>query len=518
MCTKADCLRYVVIFLVFIILCDTKVMKSGKTKYKRKINDVQRVWHNDVADKIHKNSTSFNEGRGFFFHGGLFGISKVLNFFPVGGERECQPVGYNIAKAGICLNAYDCRQRDGRAAGDCAQGLGVCCVFEVSCGGAVQNNLTYFMSPGFPELWSGEEDCNITIDKTYAGIMQLKIDFIHFTIGQPNRTTGECDEDAMVLGDGETKFTLCGQNHGQHIYYTLSSKSERREAEDLPGTKTTHLSMRMRGGDMPRLWLMRLAQMPLAQAAPQGCLQYYTTDNGTIKTFNYATNGRHLSDQEYKACVRRNVGRCGVRYVPCDARSFRIGLGGDAPDLIDPAVTQPVMNPVSDEPSDDDGSGMDPQIETPSEDEGPGMLSRIWSYMWSWLGGQSWWGRGARYHGNAWARWSPYAQHYGDDSFRYFGYGNFGVGLSGYGRQRCQDRITIPCENEYFVSSSYGTGVCDPHHCGNTFCPGQHEQCRVETSVTPFAVSVHFGPPTIKRNPEENIGVCLRYTQLPCDS
>lgn len=28
--------------------------------------------------------------------------------------------------------------------------------------------------------------------------------------------TGDCDEDAMILRDGESQFTLCGQNHGQH--------------------------------------------------------------------------------------------------------------------------------------------------------------------------------------------------------------------------------------------------------------------------------------------------------------
>ncbi|CAG9788944.1 unnamed protein product [Diatraea saccharalis] len=58
----------------------------------------------------------------------LFALGKVLNFFPVGGERECQPSSYTAARAGICLNQYDCHQRDGRAAGDCAHGLGVCCV------------------------------------------------------------------------------------------------------------------------------------------------------------------------------------------------------------------------------------------------------------------------------------------------------------------------------------------------------------------------------------------------------
>ncbi|KAJ8712597.1 hypothetical protein PYW07_005439 [Mythimna separata] len=148
------------------------------------------------------------------------------------------------------------------------------------------------MSPGFPELWGGEQDCNITIEKTHAGIMQLRIDFLHFTIGQPNRTTGDCDEDAMILGDGDSKFTLCGQNHGQHVYHTLSTGSEKREDGDLPGTKTISLSMRMRGGDMPRIWLMRVAQMPLAHTAPHHCLQYYTADNVNTKTISLSMRMR----------------------------------------------------------------------------------------------------------------------------------------------------------------------------------------------------------------------------------
>ncbi|KAL0871515.1 hypothetical protein ABMA27_005231 [Loxostege sticticalis] len=459
-------------------------------------------------------------------HKSLFSLGKVLNFFPVGGERECQPAGFTVARAGICLNPYDCRQRDGKAAGDCAHGLGVCCVFEVTCGGVVQNNLTYFTSPGFPELWSGERDCNITIDKTHAGITQLRIDFVHFTIGQPNRTTGECDEDAMILGEGDSKLVLCGQNHGQHLYFSLSSGSEVREAGDLPSTKSTRLSIRMRGSEMPRLWLLRLAQMPLAYSAPHDCRQYFTNNNGTIMTFNFAINGRHLAGQEYRACIRRNVGFCAVRYMPCDSRSFRIGPGGDAPVVMDPAgsMQQEQMMPVNDAQTQDEeeGSGADPQLAPVVEENvpPPSIASRIWSFIWpSWLWGQTWWGRSTRTWG--WSRWSPYAQHYTqeDDKFRYYGYGNFGVGLQGYGRQRCRDRITIPCENEYFVSStSYIPGVCDPHHCGDTFCPGvPFSNCRVETSISPFAVSVHFGPPTRKRSPEENIGACLRYTQLPCD-
>ncbi|XP_026322742.1 uncharacterized protein LOC113232286 [Hyposmocoma kahamanoa] len=491
----------------------------------------------------------------------IFSIGKVLNFFPVGGERECQPSSYNgFALAGICLNAYDCRQREGTAGGDCARGLGVCCVFEVSCGGLVQNNLTYFVSPGFPQLWMGEmKECSITIEKAFAGITQLRVDFVHFTLGQPNRTTGQCDEDVMILGEGLNNFTVCGQNHGQHIYYTLSS-SETREPGELPSVKSTKLTIRMQGPDMPRIWLLRLAQLPLAHSAPHDCLQYFTANNGTIKTFNYAVNGRHLASQGYRACVRRNTGFCSVRYWPCDSRSFRIsdgsvldtysadlgpgGLGGSGTGFYGPdgqfvppdtsatlsttprsttviteqeqndTVQEEEMTPVEDE---EEGSGSDPQIMDmdPNQSNSPppskSFLSTIWSYIWpSWL-----WEQGRS------IRWSPYAPYFRpDDGYRYYGYGNLGVGLQRYGRQRCQDRITIPCENEYFVSSlTFGPGVCDPHHCGNTFCPGQSgEHCQVETSIIPFAISVHFGPPAIKKNPEENIGACLKYQQLPCDS
>ncbi|XP_052743372.1 uncharacterized protein LOC112053078 isoform X2 [Bicyclus anynana] len=481
------------VFIVLILCCDGF---NNKKKVKRKIGTgagKNKVFFGNVTEK-------HGEKRGFLPHGGIFSLGKVLNFFPVGGERECQPSGFTIARAGICLNPYDCRQRDGQAAGDCAHGLGVCCVFEVTCGGVVQNNLTYFMSPRFPELWTGERNCSVLIEKTHAGIMQLRIDFVHFTIGQPNRLTGECDEDAMVLGEGASNYTLCGQNHGQHIYYTLPSGGETREAGELPRARPTPLVITMRGGDMPRLWLLRLAQMPLAHSSPHNCLQFHIENNGTIKTFNYASNGRHLAAQEYRACVRRNIGFCSIRYTPCDNRSFRIGPRGDS--SLDTSSTDQMdqVMPVDDEQTqqDEEGSGSDPQIEDTSPTPQPSFMSR--------RAGRAFWS------------WSPYMQHYSEEKLKYYGYGYYAGG--GFGRQRCTDRVTIPCENEYFVSSQlFGPGVCDPHHCGNTFCPGVRPQdCRVDTSISPFAVSVHFGPPTLKQNPEENIGMCLRYTQVPCDS
>ncbi|CAK1555509.1 unnamed protein product [Leptosia nina] len=231
----------------------------------------------------------------------------------------------------------------------------------------------------------------------------------------------------------------------------------------------------------------------------------------TIRTFNFATNGRHLASQEYRACIRRNTGFCTIRYTPCDSRSFRIGPGGiGAEEISAEPVQNDEMMPVNDQIQEEEGSGAEPQIIDPTP--APSIMNRIWSFIWpSWIWGQS--------RAWSWGRWSPYIQNYGEDVFPYYGYGNYGKGLSGYGRQKCTDRVTISCENEYFVTGSvYTPGVCDPHHCGNSFCPGGSQDCHVESSISPFAISMHFGPPTVKENPEDNIGMCLRYNQIPCNS
>ena len=42
--------------------------------------------------------------------------------------------------------------------------------------------------------------------------------------------------------------------------------------------------------------------------APQGCLQYYTGDTGTITTYNYnGGTGVLLGNQDYSICVRYRV-------------------------------------------------------------------------------------------------------------------------------------------------------------------------------------------------------------------
>lgn len=81
----------------------------------------------------------------------------------------------------------------------------------------------------------------------------------------------------------------------------------------------------------------------------------------------------------------------------------------------------------------------------------------------------------------------------------------------------CSDRITMPCIVEDFISAGMGSvPSCSPVHCGSSLCPGGNLPCRVESTVTPFGLGIHFGDGTFKGSPEDNIGACIRYNQLAC--
>lgn len=60
-------------------------------------------------------------------------------------------------------------------------------------------------------------------------------------------------------------------------------------------------------------------------------------------------------------------------------------------------------------------------------------------------------------------------------------------------------------------------GFCDLIHCGPTLCPSGMSPCRIESSATPFTIGVHFGPSAREASPDDNLGMCLTYEQLPCN-
>lgn len=84
----------------------------------------------------------------------------------------------------------------------------------------------------------------------------------------------------------------------------------------------------------------------------------------------------------------------------------------------------------------------------------------------------------------------------------------------------CTDRITTPCVVEDFIAAGMGNVPdCTPIHCGNSLCSnGLETACRIESTVTPFGIGVHFGDGIgiDKGSPEDNIGACLKFNQLNC--
>ncbi|XP_012273846.1 uncharacterized protein LOC105696178 [Orussus abietinus] len=235
---------------------------------------------------------------------------RILNFFPVPVEEEC--LSEDKRRRGLCMNTYECRIQQGKSHGSCALGFGVCCIFTTSCGGEVINNLTYVISPGFPDLIERPMNCSVIIRGIEQPVSQLRLDFVHFNIGQPDRRTGVCAEDVMEIRNGNNSFQLCGWNSGQHVYMDIA------EGETI-------LDFRLPSTLQSRMWEMSIVQLPFEQRAPAGCLQYFEMPRGTIRTLNYLPNGRYLAGQDHLICVRQEQGMCSISYAPCTPNSFRIG-------------------------------------------------------------------------------------------------------------------------------------------------------------------------------------------------
>lgn len=357
-------------------------------------------------------------------------------------------------------------------------------------------------------------------------------------------------------------------------------------------------------GFVSRLWEIRVSQIPFSQRAPAGCFQYFQGINGIIQTFNFATNGRHLANHNYKSCVRQETGMCSIGYEPCDDQSFRIGqnpttgsqgqggngglfgmdsifgtmqgifgnggqggqgLGGanpvqadgvngiqadsplngdaagdgplgdgqigDSP-LGDNPVSDDTVNdgpladePLSDDVDDDDGGGLFGDDDGGDDDDGGGLFGDDSETAADDSGASD--GVADDDAGDAADTQAddPDSAEGSGGGGGFFSFANFfGRSMDGnhYHRQGkqffrvCADRITLPCIVEDFIGAGMGDIGCQPVHCGNTMCRSGSSPCKIETSVTPFAIGVHFGEGVDKGNPDENIGACLRYNQIAC--
>ncbi|KAH8248654.1 hypothetical protein KR032_001813 [Drosophila birchii] len=556
---------------------------------------------------------------------------KVIHLFPVPVDGDC--MSDDGRRMGNCLNAYECRQKDGQARGECAMGFGVCCVFVANCNTTIANNITYIISPGFPSFMpSNFTGCRLRVKMMSDDISQVRIDFHHFTLGQPNRRTGVCEGDVFNIGGGPGgNISICGQNSGQHLYYDVGARVSPRQStlygslRPVDGTNSSSANATSTGGDrfvdinlnlanrfLPlRIWEMSVTQIPFSQRAPAGCLQYHTGTEGVMQTFNYAENGRHLANQNYRICVRQELDMCSIMYQPCDEQSFRIGGGGRmatragelTPGTQGAATLAPAQLAQSEAASTAAAlANGEMTTAAPTSSTLMQMLANMANSTTSSLISMM--------SGNTSSATSPSAAAAssssstaamstmttsttptplrsstaastsseapssspasddvegsggedgtaGDDDddggFLFFrspptteepgvsrrprpvsgGFDILGFIRNAFDlqlrRQRrrqarqfystCSDRITMPCIIEDFIGTGLGPlPGCEPIHCGAQFCSSGVWPCRIESTVTPFYIGVHFGNGlgAGKANAEDNVGACLRFSQVQC--
>ncbi|GLH09072.1 Uncharacterized protein GBIM_14206, partial [Gryllus bimaculatus] len=118
-----------------------------------------------------------------------------------------------------------------------------------------------------------------------------------YLTGQPNRKTGICDSDIFVISGGPgPDVRICGMNNGQHIYYDIDTVQD-----------PIKIMINMSQPNIGRFWEIKITQLEFQQRAPSGCLQYHREASGIIQTMNFAVNGRHLANQDYKICMRQEM-------------------------------------------------------------------------------------------------------------------------------------------------------------------------------------------------------------------
>ncbi|XP_067633959.1 uncharacterized protein [Eurosta solidaginis] len=173
--------------------------------------------------------------------------------------------------------------------------------------------------------------CQYTIRRSSNHICQLRIQFESFELQQP---TIDIETSSLVCTDSFTagRFTLCGDNSGQHIYlpFTMDTTfitlnfnvpshlaqskwhlvvdqlvcppSPSHMGDSLPPILSSMVNNLL---DMRNIFSRFINDLELL--APFGCDQYYTQPSGLIKSFNYrdGVNTQYMSNLKYTICIKQ---------------------------------------------------------------------------------------------------------------------------------------------------------------------------------------------------------------------
>lgn len=172
------------------------------------------------------------------------------------------------------------------------------------------------INPNYPQPFNGNRECSYQIHRKKKHVCQLRIDFQLFSLAQPDGD-GNCVRDAFTIEYGNTSVPIiCGENRGQHVYVTFQN--------DFPVTVRIITNGNFK---FNRRWELLVTQIKCGSSirAPTGCLQYYTTSTGYIKSFNYGTEvagflnsigvvgSRQIANLNYMICFKQFS--CAITYT-----------------------------------------------------------------------------------------------------------------------------------------------------------------------------------------------------------
>lgn len=214
---------------------------------------------------------------------------------------------------GTCYTSEECANHGGAADGSCAQGFGVCCLFEAACGSTVNINGTYLAL----NITEDSSECKVAVCPRDNDVCRVRLDFESFTLAGPFQDTaadvvdtavknrhsivGECLEDLFVVtsAEGPSPPVICGENTGQHMYTSVRDGCAQIYVKT--GVSTVQRSISI-----------KTTQIACKAEPLTDCLQWFTGVSGVIQSFNDGGTGTHLTNQQYTSCVRRERGYCSI--------------------------------------------------------------------------------------------------------------------------------------------------------------------------------------------------------------
>jgi len=262
--------------------------------------------------------------------GKLFSLFSIVQFKNEAcrSTQTLSNTGSTVARNGTCYSSTECQDKSGQAAGGCAAGFGICCVFVYEAGGTLNQNCSYIRNPNYPNAATDTASLSYTVQKCDPSVCYLRLDFESFDINGLSASTENTAALATTLIDCQDKFTItstndpnmpviCGKNTGQHVYVDVGTGASDTATLQFDFTDNAALTN-------SRYYEVKVTQLPCNNEYNRfpGCFQYHEGLTGRVETFNYqncALDGTqtHLPNQDYSICVRPESGYDCVQWQIC---------------------------------------------------------------------------------------------------------------------------------------------------------------------------------------------------------